>query len=290
MGGLMTLPAAVGALTPATIALVLGAALLHAAWNALLRSGTDRLWSMTVMSFATTLVSLPFVLILPLPAPASWPYIGLSTVLEIGYTLFLVQAYRTGDFSQVYPIARGSAPLIVTLAAAVIAGERPSGLVLTGIAMVSLGIVSLARRRERTSRASIAAALATGAFIASYTVSDGFGSRLAGNALSYSSWLFLLYGMLLPCLVIAVRGWPKGPLLDGEFWKAAVGGVVSLAAYTAVIWAVSLSPMGPVSALRETSVVFAAIIGRIFLGEKLTTGRLAACIVIAGGAICLGAA
>jgi drug/metabolite transporter (DMT)-like permease len=274
-------------MTPSVVGLVLCAAVLHAAWNAMLRGGKDRLQAMTVMSFATTAVALPVAAVLPVPDPASWPYIGLSTALQIGYSHFLVRAYRDGEFGQVYPIARGAAPLLVTLGAAVLTGEVPSQLSLVGVVLVSLGIVSLARARRTASPAAIAAALATGCSIASYTVSDGIGSRLSGHALAYSAWMFVLYGIAMPLTTLAVRGRIKFRPLDRETLSAAAGGIVSLTAYTAIIWAVSLNPMGPVSALRETSVVFAAVIGRLFLNETLSASRLLACLVIAVGAICL---
>jgi drug/metabolite transporter (DMT)-like permease len=274
-------------MTPSVVALVLCAAVLHAAWNAMLRGGSDRLWAMTVMSFATTAIAIPVAALLPLPNPGSWPYIGLSTALQLGYSHFLVRAYRDGDFGQVYPIARGVAPLLVTLGAAVFAGEQLGRVSLIGIALVSLGIVSLARARSKASPASIAAALATGCSIASYTVSDGIGSRLSGDPLAYAAWIFVLYGIAMPLTTLAVRGRMTIRLRDPETLKAASGGIISLMAYSAVVWAVSLSPMGPVSALRETSVVFAAVIGRAFLNEALTASRLGACLVIAIGAICL---
>jgi drug/metabolite transporter (DMT)-like permease len=274
-------------MTPSVIGLVLCAAVLHAAWNAMLRVGSDRLWTMTVMSFATTAVAIPVAALLPLPNPASWPYIGLSTALQIGYSLFLVRAYRDGDFAQIYPIARGAAPLLVTLGAAILAGEQLNQLSLIGVVLVSFGIVSLARARSNASRASIAAALATGCFIASYTVSDGIGSRLSGDALAYAAWMFVLYGIAMPLTTLAMRGRMVIRPLDPETLKAASGGIISLTAYSAIIWAVSHGPMGPVSALRETSVVFAALIGRLFLGETLSASRLGACLIIAAGAICL---
>ncbi len=252
-------------MTPAVLALVLGAAALHATWNALLRSGADRLWSVTVMSLATSLVSLPIALLLPMAAPASWPYLGLATGLHTGYSLFLVTAYRHGDFGQVYPIARGSAPLLVTLGAAILAGEELSAQSLLGIARISFGV-----------------------FIASYTVTDGIGSRLAGNPLAYSSSLFLTYGIVMPLVFLIRRRAPPRGLRSREGLKAAGGGLVSLVAYALVISAVALGPMGPVSALRETSVVFAALIARLFLREALSPRRALAALAICIGAGCLG--
>jgi drug/metabolite transporter (DMT)-like permease len=274
-------------MSPGIVVLVLGAAVLHASWNALLRGRSDLLWSITMMSIASSLVAIPGILLLPPPAAASWPYIAVSAVLQVGYSLFLVQAYRMGEFSQVYPIARGSAPLLVTLGAAILAGERPSLVSLLGIALVCGGIISLARRGGVRMRA-VVPALATGAFIASYGVCDGIGSRLSGSALAYAAWIFLLYGASLPLITLGPKRRPKAWPAPAETLKALGGGALAMLGYSTVVWAMSLSPMGPVAALRETSILFAAIIGRLFLGEKLTLRRVAACLAITIGAVCLG--
>lgn len=275
-------------MTPTLIGLVLLAAILHATWNAVLRSGADRLWSMAVMSIAWSAASLPVALWLAPPAPASWPYILLSAGLHVGYNLFLVRAYRHGELGQVYPIARGSSPLLVTLGAALFAGEHLGLLALSGVGLVSLGIVSLARGKASARPMSIATALATGFFIASYTVTDGIGSRLSEGVQAYAAWLFVLEGLPMPLIYLALRGRLAISPASPEALKAVAGGIISVVAYALIIWAVSLGPMGPVSALRETSVVFAALIGRYFLSETLTARRLGACAVIAFGAFCLG--
>jgi len=273
--------------TSVIIALVLCAALLHASWNALLKSGSDRLRGITLMTLASGVAAAPMTMVLPLPASAAWPYVALSALLHVGYNAFLARAYRFGEFGQVYPIARGSSPLLVTVGAAMFAGEMPGMIALTGVALVSTGILSLARGRK-ADLGSTLAAFTTGVFIACYTVCDGIGARLAGDANAYSAWLFMLDG--LP-MVLLYRVW-KGPLAidvrDADTLKAFGGGVVSLVAYGIVIWAVTLAPLGLVSALRETSVVFAALLGRLFLKESLTARRLSACSVIAFGAYCLG--
>jgi drug/metabolite transporter (DMT)-like permease len=167
-------------MTPAVIGLVLCAALLHATWNAMLRSRADQLWSVTVMSFAATAVAIPAALLLPLPARVSWP--GLSAVLQLGYSSFLVLAYRHAELGQVYPMVRGSVPSLVTFGAAGFAGERLGALAISGSALVSLGIMSLAFGKGRARPKAIAAALATGFIIASYTVTDGIGACLSGNS------------------------------------------------------------------------------------------------------------
>ncbi len=273
---------------PLIIAMVLGAALLHAGWNAVLRGRADRLWSITVMSAMSGAVGLVFVVVLPAPAAASWGYVALSGGLQIAYCLFLVRAYRHAGLAQAYPVARGLSPLLVTLAAAVVAGERLGPTALAGVALVSLGILGIAAGRGRPDARSLLAALAAGVMIAGYTVTDGMGSRLSGHPSSYIAWLALAQGAPMPLIFMAIRRPLRFDFAAAETWKAAAGGVVSLAAYGIVVWALSLSPMGAVSALRETSILFAAVLGRVFLKERISLGRAACCVAIAAGAVCLG--
>ncbi|HEY3888663.1 MAG TPA: hypothetical protein VGL73_08815, partial [Caulobacteraceae bacterium] len=193
-------------MTPLVIGLILGAALLHASWNAILRGGADRLWSITVMCATSAVVALPFVFLLAAPARASWPRIGLSAALQVSYCIFLVRAYREGALAQVYPIARGTSPLLVTLGAVFVAGERLTPAALAGVALVSLGIMALAFEKARPSARSTLAAIATGVFVAAYTLTDGVGARLSGNAQSYTAWLFLVQGAAMPIVYVALRG------------------------------------------------------------------------------------
>jgi drug/metabolite transporter (DMT)-like permease len=273
----------------AVIGLALFAAMLHASWNAVLRTGADRLWTVTVMSFAMTAIALPVALALPGPPPSAWPYLILSSSLQVGYSVFLVAAYRSGELGQVYPIVRGSVPLLVTLGGFVLAGQPLSPGAVAGVVLVALGIMSLSLGKGRATTGSIVLALTTGLFIAGYTTVDAIGVREAGNPIAYAAWISLIYGVLLPAAFALIRGKPTLDLRSPETLKALAGGVVSLLAYGAVVAAFALGPVGPISALRETSVVFAALIGRLFLGETLTLRRVGACAVVALGAICLGA-
>jgi drug/metabolite transporter (DMT)-like permease len=255
-------------------ALVLFAALLHASWNALLKGGGDRLWSMTIMGLAIFLAGAVLAPLFPLPQPASWPCILASAILHVGYNAFLIRAYRNGEFGSAYPVARGSSPLLVTLGAALVAKEWPTGTALLGIALVSLGIMSLAFRGRRLPEAGILYALGTGCFIAAYSVTDGIGARLSGNASAYTLWMCLIWGATaVPVYWLRRR--------DLRLWRgmrqtgtAAMGGLVSLLAYGIVIFAMAHAPMGSVSALRETSVLFAILLARIFFAERLTLRRL----------------
>ncbi len=274
-------------MTPFIAAFVLFAALLHASWNALLKGGDDGFWSMTVMGIATAIactMALPF---LPLPAGPSWIYIAGSALLHVGYNAFLIRAYRSGDFGSTYPVARGSSPLLVTLGAALVAGERPGLLGLAGVLLVSGGIISLAFRGRRLPETGIFYALGTGMFIAAYSVTDGIGGRLSGDAVAYTLWMCLLWGATALPTYLAMRN-------GGSLWRgarktglAALGGLISVLAYGIVIFAMTRAPMGSVSALRETSVLFAVLLGRLFFGEQLTTRRILSALVIAAGALCL---
>jgi len=273
----MTLPIA---------ALVLLAAAMHAGWNALLKRGEDGFWVMTMMGVATTMAcaaALPF---LPIPERASWPYIALSAAIHIAYNAFLVRAYRGSNFSSAYPIARGSSPMLVTLGAALVAGELPTARGIVGILLVSAGIISLAFRGRRLAESGIWAALGTGVTIAAYSVTDGIGGRLSQAPVAYTLWMCVLWGAsALPLYMWLGSGkLVRSPRAHG---LAAAGGLISVAAYGIVIFAMTLAPMGSVSALRETSVLFAVLLGRVIFGEKLTARRMLAALVIVAGVLCL---
>lgn len=270
------------------VSLVLFAALLHASWNALLRGGADRLWSMTVMCIAIAVTCVVAAAFMAPPAAASWGYAVLSAVLHVGYNLFLVRSYRVGDLGQVYPISRGSSPALIALGAAVFAGESIAPGVLLGIALVCGGIISLAFRGRKLSVPSLPYALGTGCFIAAYSVVDGIGARLSGAPLAYTVWMCALWGVLMPMVYIGLRDARSLFSVRPGMFSAAAGGLVSLLAYGIVIYAMNEAPLGAVSALRETSVLFAALIGAIFLGETLTARRILACVVIVSGTIIIG--
>jgi drug/metabolite transporter (DMT)-like permease len=273
-------------MTPFVLAWVIGAAILHASWNAVLRGGDDRLWSMTLMMIAViglTGIAATFV---PWPNRASWPYVLASALIHVGYNLSLVRSYRSGDLGQTYPISRGSSPVLVALGALVFAHETLDLAAAIGIALVSGGIISLAFQGKGRRADFLPAAFITGVLIGAYTVVDGIGVRLAGSSLAYTNSMFLLWSVTMPVIYWAMRGGPPA-YTRTQTAMALGGGIVSIVAYGIVIWAMQYVPMGVVSALRETSVVWAMIIGRIFLKEKLTGRRIASCLAIATGAACL---
>jgi len=274
-------------MSPTVIGLTVFAAVLHATWNAALRSGVDRLWFITVMSFATTLAAIPLALLLPLPLPKSWMYVGVSAVLQVVYSIFLAHAYEYGELGQVYPIVRGSVPLMVSIGGFVLAGQRLSSSALLGVTLICLGIISLASGAARAGK-SVVLALATASLVASYVTADGIGVRFAGSAQSYAAWIFLIYGALMPLAFLLLRRGITVDLRSPETLKALTGGMVSFLSYGAITAALALGKVGPISALRETSIVFSALLGRIVLGEALTPRRILACMVVALGAVCIG--
>lgn len=275
-------------MSPLVIGLALFAAVLHASWNAFLRTGADRLWTVTVMSFSSTALAIPLAIFNGFPATSAWPYVALSAGLQVGYSMFLVAAYRYGELGQVYPIVRGSVPLLVTLGGFLFAGQQITIPESVGVALIAGGIMGLSLGRGRASTTSILYALATGAIIAAYATVDAIGVRAAGNVGAYTAWVLLAYGALLPATFVACRGRLIVDLRAPETRKALGGGLFALLAYGVVVAAFAFGPAGPITAIRETSVVFAAFIGRLFLGETLTPRRVGACAVVALGAICLG--
>lgn len=272
--------------------LVLLAAFLHAGWNAMLHGNRDRFLSMTWMSVAIAAAATLIVVFAPLPARPAWPYLVVSGLVHIGYNVSLVRSYGRGDLAQAYPISRGSSPLLVTLGAALFAHEAIGLTHALGIAMISGGIIALAFQGRHVSRAAALAALTTGVTIALYTVIDGIGVRLSdGQSLAYTAWMFLFY-WLMPVLFIVRRGlsalWMPLHATPAAVGSSLGGGLVSIAAYGIVIWAMQSGAMGAVSALRETSVVFAALIARMFLRETVSAKRWLACVIVAAGTVCLG--
>ncbi|MEM5399851.1 EamA family transporter [Paraburkholderia unamae] len=272
--------------------IVLFAAVLHASWNAMLHGNRDRFFSMAWMSIAIGVVATLVVVSMPSPARASWPYILASGLVHVFYNVSLVRSYRRNDLALAYPIARGSSPLLVTLGAALFAHEAIGPLHGLGIVMISGGIIAIALQGRDGSRAGALAALTTGATIALYTVIDGIGVRLSDDQpLSYTAWMFLSY-WAMPLLFVARRGsaalWTPVRAEPLSIASSLAGGLVSIGAYGIVIWALQAGAMGAISALRETSVVFAVLIGRMFLREAVSGSRWLACVVVAAGAVCLG--
>jgi len=258
--------------------LVLGAGLLHAAWNALLKAapGGDPMLdtaSVVAGSSLCALLVLPFV---PLPDVAAWKFMAASTCVHFGYYVTLAHAYRTGDLSFAYPLMRGTAPLIVTILGIVFLRELPAAHVVVGILLVCGGIVSIAFvRRERHPRAAALWAFTNAAIIAGYTLVDGTGARVSGNAGAYVTWLIFLEGLPFLAWIGARRGAPALLYVRRGWRRGLLGGACSLAAYAIVLFAMTRAPVAAIAALRETSVLFAALIGAVWLKEGFGAMRFA---------------
>lgn len=267
------------------ITLVLLSAILHATWNAQLKGGNDRpqfMGSMSLVMGFLALICTPFV---PLPTRSSWVCIALSATLHIAYNLLLLQNYKMSDFASAYPIARGISPLLVTLGAFLLMHQRPNVFMVAGVVMISAGIVFLSTGTEKADAFATLSALATGAIIAAYTVVDGMGVQRSQNTISYTAWVFASY-LLMPVVLWVLR-FPVRVLHADSLPRATGAGVFSLAAYTLVLWATHYAAVSIVSALRETSVLWAILIGRAFLGEAFTWRRFTSALMICTGVILL---
>ena len=260
---------------------------MHASWNALLRGGADRMQSMLVMNVATGVAGFAMIAFAGLPSLASAPYVIVSGLIHLACNALLVLMYRSGDLGETYPVARGSSPALVALGGSLFAGEWMGLLGTIGIGLVCVGIFMLVAAKGRLRHMNLPAALATGVTIATYTVIDGMGVRVSGNWVAYTGAIFAFF-LAVPLWYLAPHRRAVFAIPFVEVGKAASGGLISLLAYGAIIWAMQASSMGAVSALRETSVVFAALLGAVFLGERLTGLRIAACCIIAAGAACVG--
>jgi len=268
---------------------VLCAALLHATWNALVKISADRLVLLAVLKIFTTLVavaSLPFITMPPIEV---WPYIAASVVIHTAYFLFLTIAYRFGDLSQVYPLSRGVAPLIVAGLAVFILGETLGRQSIVALLLISIGIMSMifSGKGAVGQPKAVAAALATGCFIAGYTVADGAGARLSADAHSYLMWLNIFNGIPIILIAVVFRRSELVPQMR-LVWKAgALSALVSLLAYWIVLWASTHAPLALVAAVREVSMVFAVLFGVVFLKEKLNLRKAASIFMTLTGTVLL---
>ncbi len=273
------------------ISLILTAALLHSIWNAMVKGAVDRYVSIGLVATGNAIFGIFLALVSPPPAIESWPYIGMTIALHLGYFICLIKAYEFGDFSQIYPIARGTAPLIVALVAIPLAGESFANAAWAGIVIISAGIIFLALSGKASpgSSGSVVAALFTGLTIAGYTVVDGLGVRLSESAGGYIGWSF---GLQIT-LGIGFLLWRREmlPDLSPRQWLTGLGGgLISGLSFAIVIYTMSFTKLGAVSAIRESSVVIGALIGVIWFGERPWHTRLGAAVMVAAGIVLLGTA
>ena len=295
---------------PVTLA-VLAAAVTHATWNAIAHGIKDQLLAFGLIGAGGILVAIPLVILSPFPLSACWPYLLASIVIHVFYNLLLMRSYRYGEFGQVYPLARGTSPLVVTVLAAVFAAERPSVAQVAGVLVVSCGLVLLvlagrtgrraaarggsdggsgggAGRGGGLGRAALVAAVGTGLTIAAYTTVDGLGVRLSGSSVAYIGWLMLLESLCVPAWALARR---RHVLLSGTsrrvLWSGLLAGGLSVLAYGLVLWAQTRGDLAPIAALRETSVIFGAVIGTVVFHEPFGRWRIAATLLVVIGVLLL---
>ncbi|GGY93536.1 DMT family transporter [Streptomyces poonensis] len=266
-------------MTPLVTTAVLLAAVTHASWNAIAHRITDKLVGFTLISGGGALIGLAAVPFVPVPAAGAWPYLIASAVIHLAYYVLLMRSFRLGDFGQAYPIARGTAPLVVTALAAVFAHEVPDGWAAAGIGLSCAGLTGVALwglRGRRPHWSAIGAALTTGLSIAAYTVVDGLGVRVSGTSLGYIAWLMFLEGLAVP--VYAAYRW-RGQLvavLRPVAGLGLLGAALSVAAYGLVLWAQTKADLAPIAALRESSIIVGAAIGAVFFKERFGAPRIAA--------------
>lgn len=272
------------------LALVLTAAVLHASWNAMVKASGDRAVILAAVSSVHAVLGAVLALATEIPAPESWPALLASTTLHYAYYVLLFQSYRLGDLSQVYPISRGLAPAIVALSAVIFIGENLSPLGWTGLGAVSFGIGLLAWQRgaSHASRTAVLTAVGLGLIIASYSFADGIGVRASQSPLGYTGWLFLLE-FPVPLFVAMRRRRKREYASMKTIGMGLIGGLFAAAAYGLVLQAKTMAPLGAVSAVRESSVIIAALIGLVVFRERPWKGRLLAAAVVAGGVSVLAA-
>lgn len=273
-------------MTPLVAAAVLAAAVTHASWNAIAARIREQLFSFTLIAGGGALIGALTACFVPFPAAGAWPYLLVSAVLHIGYYALLMRCFTLGDFGQVYPVARGTAPLVVTLLAALFVGEVPDAGQLAGVAVACAGLTGLALWGIRGKRApggrtgadwpALIAAGATGLAIAAYTVVDGVGVRAAGGPLGYIAWLLLVQGLAIPAYALARHRSALWPALRPDAARGLLAAALSTAAYALVLWAQTRAPLAPVAALRESSIIVGAAIGAVLFKERFGGPRVAA--------------
>ena len=277
-------------MTLTTFLIVLVAAAMHASWNALVKSTGDKVVSMTAVTLGhapLAIIAIPFV---PAPSPESWWFLAASVVVHTCYQLSLMSAYRLGDFTQVYPIARGSGPALVTIFSVLVLGIAFSTQHLLSIALIVIGIFCLALLRQTDgfyNPKAVGAALMTGCFIAGYSLLDGLGARAAGTAIGYVAWMTLINATVFAVLMGVFNRTAFFKVFTEGKTPFLLGGSASVSAYAFVVWAMTQAPIALVTALRETSTIFALIIGVVFLKERLSVGKVVATLLVLAGVIVL---
>ena len=278
-------------MTGFALGIVLFSALLHAGWNAMLKAVDDRAGVLAAVSLTHALAGVVLIVLSPVPATASWPFILISTLLHYVYLLLLFRAYRHGDLSQVYPISRGLAPALVAFSAWVLIDETLAPLAVTGLVAITAGICLLAVQRGAAAapRSTLGFAVLLGLCIGAYSTADGIGIRQSGTATGYMGWLFLCEAPV-PLVIALNRRRNRGHFAPRTLILGLLGGAAAVTAYGLVLYVKTIAPLGAVSAVRESSVIIAALIGVFFFGERPWQGRILAAFVVTMGVVVLSLA
>tara|TARA_Y100000590_G_scaffold456172_1_gene606230 strand:+ start:2433 stop:3275 length:843 start_codon:yes stop_codon:yes gene_type:complete len=270
--------------------IVILAAFLHAVWNAMVKKGNDKYVSLTAIVLGHVPVAIIVIFFTPIISIQSLPYIFMSAIFLTGYEWCLLSAYRLGDYTKVYPIARGTAPILIVALTFFLFGIGVSKFELIGILTISFGIIILSfhKKRNFTNSSALLYALSTGLFISFYSISDGFGAKISNSPLNYTAWLLILNAItfLIFLIINNKRGIIK-QVLKKEKKILFIGGTLSFAVYATVVWAFTQAPVPLVAALRETSIIFALLIGSLFLKERFTFYKTTAVLTIFFGVILL---
>jgi drug/metabolite transporter (DMT)-like permease len=269
---------------PVTLA-VLGGALLHAAWNTLVKSSQDKELDTYAVAAGSGIVALCLLPFLAPPAPASWPWLAASSAVHILYFLFLAGAYRHGELSYVYPVMRGGGPMVVAASGALVFAEALRSIEWLGVLLICGGILALASGAH--DRRATLFAVANAAVIGAYTLIDAQGARASAAPMSYALWFFAVMAVVILAMGAARRGGALPRYLGTHWARALAGGACSVGSYGIALWAMTLAPVALVAALRETSVIFAAVLAALILKEKLTRRRLFATGAVLAGLVLL---
>ncbi len=266
---------------------VLAAAVTHATWNAIAHGIKDQTLAFALIGVGGIAVAIPLTILATMPRADCWPYLAGSVAIHVFYNLLLMRCYRYGEFGQVYPLARGISPLVVTILAAVFVHEHLALLQIGGVLVVSGGLATLVLAGRRPGRAAFLAAVGTGLTIAAYTTVDGVGVRLSASPVGYIGWLMLLQSLCVPMFALSRR---RDVILRQPRRVLAAGlaaGALSVLAYGLVLWAQTRGALAPIAALRETSVIFGAVIGTLVFREPFGRTRVVATVLVVAGIVLL---
>jgi drug/metabolite transporter (DMT)-like permease len=267
--------------------IVLFAAALHASWNAIVKGSVDKLLMTVLVTASAALIAIVGLPWLQQPAPASWPFLLTSSVLQVIYFILVARTYHIADMSEAYPLMRGTAPLLVTLISVAGLKANLSPRMCVGVAVICFGILSMAWGGRHSNRRGISSALLNAVVIAAYTLTDGIGVRRSGAPAAYTLWIFLVASVPLAIWAVRTRRASVGHYLRQYWHFGLIGGVGTVASYGLALWAMTLAPIAVVAALRETSILFGTVISGLVLKERISVGRWVAACTIALGAVIL---